>query len=145
MARDSHAEIRTADGRPPRVAIVDANRAGAMVTTVLLEAFGCWPMPVGTGEAALAMIRRDSHIDLAVVDLGLPDMDSIVVVQLIQALGRGLPILGLTGKRSDFASTRNRAAGLNAILMKPYSPGELYNATLSALRRKVGTAVMFHQ
>ena len=144
MAQDGHTEIRTADGRPPRVAIVDSNRSGAMVTTVLLEAFGCWPLPVATAEAGLALIRRDSLIDLAVVDLALPDMDSIVVVQLIKALGRNLPVLGLAGKRSDLAATRNRVAGLNAILLKPYSPGEFYNAIVSALR-KVGTAAMFRQ
>jgi CheY-like chemotaxis protein len=144
MASEMHAELRTADGRPPRVAIVDGNRAGAMVTTVLLEAFGCWPLPVATAEAALALIRRDSHIDLVLVDLALPDMDGIVMVQLIQALGRDLPIVGLAGKRSELAATRNRAAGLNGILVKPYSPGELYNALVSALRR-VGTAAMFHQ
>ena len=144
MPSETHVELKTADGRPPRVAIVDGNRAGAMVTSVLVEAFGCWPLPVATAEAGLALIRRDGYIDLVVVDLALPDMDGIVVVQLIQALGRDLPILGLAGKRSDLAAPRNRAAGLNAILLKPYSPGELYNAIVSALR-KARTAVMFHQ
>jgi CheY-like chemotaxis protein len=144
MASETHAELRTADGRPPRVAIVDGNRAGAMVTTVLVEAFGCWPLPVATAEAALALIRRDSHIDLVVIDLALADMDGIVVAQLIQSLGRDLPILGLAARRSEVVASRNRAAGLNAILVKPYTPGELYNAIVSALR-KVGTAAMFHQ
>src|SRR5947208_14680496 len=137
MASETHAELRTADGRPPRVAIVDGNRAGAMVTTVLIEAFGCWPLPVATAEAALALIRRDSHIDLVVIDLALPDMDGIVVAQLIQALGRDLPILGLAARRSEVVASRNRAAGPHAIPVKPYTPGAPYHATVSALR-KVG-------
>jgi len=81
-------------------------------------------------------------IDIVVIDLALPDMDGIVVAQLIRALGRDFPILGLAGKRSDLVATRRRAAGLNAVLIKPYSPNELYNALVSALG-KVGTAAMF--
>jgi CheY-like chemotaxis protein len=114
-----------------------------MVLTVLVEAFGCWPLPVASAEEALAVIRRDSLIDLVVIDLALPDMDGIVLVQLIRALGRDVPILGLAGKRSDVAATRNRAAGLNAVLVKPFSPNELYDAIVSALG-KVGTTAMFY-
>ena len=143
MALETHAELRTADGRPPRVAIVDGNRAGAMVTTVLIEAFGCRPLPVATAEAALALIRRDSRVDLVVIDLVLPDMDGIVAVQLIRALGRDLPILGLAGHRSEMVATQKRAAGLTGILVKPYSPNEIYSALVSVLG-KVGTAAMFH-
>lgn len=143
MASGTHAELRTADGRPPRIAVVEGNRTSAMVLTVLVEAFGCWPLPVASAEAALALIRQDGLIDLVVIDLALPDMDGIVVVQLIRALGRDLPILGLAGKRSEVATTRNRAAGLNAVLVKPFSPNELYDAIVSALG-KVGTTAMFH-
>jgi CheY-like chemotaxis protein len=143
MASRTHAELRTADGRPPRIAVVDGNRASAMVLTVLVEAFGCWPLPVASAEEALAVVRRDSLIDLVVIDLALPDMDGIVLVQLIRALGRDVPILGLAGKRSDVAATRKRAAGLNAVLVKPFSPNELYDAIVSALG-KVGTTAMFY-
>ena len=143
MASRTHAELRTADGRPPRIAVVDGNRASAMVLTVLVEAFGCWPLPVASAEEALAVVRRDSLIDLVVIDLALPDMDGIVLVQLIRALGRDVPILGLAGKRSDVAATRKRAAGLNAVLAKPFSPNELYDAIVSALG-KVGTTAMFY-
>jgi CheY-like chemotaxis protein len=142
MASETHAELRTADGRPPRIAVVDGNRTSAMVLTVLVEAFGCWPVPVASAEAALALIRRDGPIDLVVVDLTLPDMDGVVVVQLIRALGRDLPILGLAAKRADLAATRKRAAGLNGLLAKPFSPNELYNAMVSALG-KVGTSARF--
>ena len=121
----------------------DGNRASAMVLTVLVEAFGCWPLPVASAEEAFAVVRRDSLIDLVVIDLALPDMDGIVLVQLIRALGRDVPILGLAGKRSDVAATRKRAAGLNAVLVKPFSPNELYDAIVSALG-KVGTTAMFY-
>lgn len=133
MASGTHAELRTAAGRPPRVALVDGNRTSTMLLTVLCEAFGCWPLPVQSAEAALALIRRDDLIDLVLVDLALTDMDAIVVVQLIRTLGRDFPILGLAGNRSDVSRMRSRAAGLTSVLSKPFSPGELYDAMVSAL------------
>jgi CheY-like chemotaxis protein len=142
MARVSHRELRTTGGRPPRVALVDGNRTSAMLLTVLCETFGCWPLPVAGAEAALALIRRDALIDLVLVDLVLPDMDGIVVVQLIRALGRDFPILGLAGKRSDVPPLRSRAAGLTAVLTKPFSPNELYDAMVSALGKAGATALV---
>jgi DNA-binding response OmpR family regulator len=135
MASATHAELRTADGRPPRIALVDGNRTSTMLLTVLCEAFGCWPLPIASAEAALALIRRDGLIDLVVIDLALRDMDAIVVVQLIRALGRNFPILGLAGKRSDVSPMRSRAAGLTSLLRTPFSPSEFYDAVVSALGR----------
>jgi CheY-like chemotaxis protein len=143
MSDSAHAELRTADGRPPRIALVDGNRASAMVLTVLTEAFGCWPLAVTNAEAALALVRRDALIDLVVIDLGLPDMDGVVAAQLIHALGRDLPILGLAPRRSRPRPAKERAAGLSAVLAKPYSPGELYNAMVAALGR-LGKAARFY-
>ncbi len=140
MASGTHAGLRTLDGRPPRVAIVDGNPTSTMLLNVLCEAFGCWPLPVATAEAALALIRRET-LDLVVVDLALPDMDGIVVVQLIRALGRDFPILGLVGKRSQLPPVRTRAAGVNTLLIKPFSPTELYDAIASALG-KAGIAAL---
>src|SRR5579872_6544867 len=116
MTSGTHDGLRTVDGRPPRVALVDGNSTSTMLLTVLCEAFGCWPLPVATAEAALALIRREDPLDLVVIDLALPDMDGIVVVQLIRALGRDFPILGLAGKRSDLSPVRSRAAGLSSVL-----------------------------
>ncbi len=142
MASGTHAELRTADGRPPRIALIDANRTSTMLLTVLCEAFGCWPLPVASAEAALALIRRDALIDLVLCDLALPDMDGIVVVQLIRALGRDFPILGLAANRSEVSPTRSRAAGLTTTLIKPFSPSELYDAMVAALGRAGATALV---
>jgi CheY-like chemotaxis protein len=64
-------------------------------------------------------------------------MDGIVAVQLIRALGsRGtLPIIALTGNPMDIASSRTRIAGFSSILVKPYSPRELFAAMQAALLR----------
>ena len=125
-----------ADGRRPRVAVVGGTPASAMVARTLVEHFGCAPLAAPTGEAALALIRRDDRIDLVVLDLAVPDMDGIVTVQLIRALGwRGaMPIIAIGGD-AEMTSKRGRAAGFAGAVRKPYSPRELYGAMHTALTR----------
>jgi len=125
--------LTTADGRPPRVAIVDGNAASAMVSVALVRQFGGLPVIATNGEAALSLLRRDGGIDLVILDLGLSDREGLVLAQLIRTLGeRGaMPILGLAaGPRLP-----GRAAGFSASLKKPYSPRELYAVMRDALGR----------
>jgi CheY-like chemotaxis protein len=126
-----------ADGRRPRVAIVGGTPSSALVATVLCQQFGCTSVVTPTGESVLALLRRDTPIDLIVLDLSMPDMDGIVAVQLIRAMGaRGsAPIVVLTGDRAEMATNRARAAGFSGAVMKPYSPRELYAAMQAALAR----------
>lgn len=132
------------DGRRLSVAIVGGTPAGTKVAAVLLERFGCVPVSAPTGEAILALLRREAPVDLVAIDLSVPDMDGIVAVQLIRALGaRGeLPVIALTEDRALLTQTRARAAGFAAIVMKPYSPRELYEAIATAVarRRRIPTA-----
>jgi len=133
----------TADGRRPRVAVVDGNTTSAMVTLMLAEQFGCAGVGAPTGEAALALLRQGDRIDLVVLDLAIPDMDGIVAAQLIRTLGaRGaVPIVALTDARERVATTRGRAVGFAASLLKPYSPRELFQAMSTALARRPAEAL----
>ena len=117
--------------------------SGAMVAAVLCEQFGCSAISAPTGESVLALLRRDTPLDMVVIDLSVSDMDGIVAVQLIRALGaRGtLPVVALTSDRAEIASTRARAAGFAGAVVKPYSPRELYSAMQTALARASAGAV----
>ncbi len=129
------AHLTTSDGRRPRVAIVGGTPSSAMVANVLCQQFGCSTVSTPTGEAVLALLRRDTPVDMVVIDLSVADMDGIVAVQLIRAMGaRGtLPVIALAAARADIAGTRARAAGFSGAVVKPYSPRELYAAMQSAL------------
>jgi CheY-like chemotaxis protein len=127
--------LTTTAGERPRVAIVGGTPSGIMVATVLIEQFGCSSLNAPTGEAVLSLLRTDEEIDLVVIDLSVADMDGIVAVQLIRALGaRGaLPVVALTSDQADITAPRARAAGFAGAVAKPYSPRELYAAMRSAL------------
>ena len=129
--------LTTADGRRPRVALVGGTPSSTMVAAVLCEQFGCSAINAPTGESVLALLRRDTPLDMVVIDLSVSDMDGIVAVQLIRALGtRGaLPVVALTGDRAEIAGARARAAGFAGVVVKPYSPRELHSAMQAALAR----------
>jgi two-component system chemotaxis response regulator CheY len=137
-----NAGLTTADGRRPRVAIVGGNPSAALVATVLCQQFGCTTVITPTGESVLGLLRRDTPIDLVVIDLSITDMDGIVAVQLIRALGaRGaMPVVALTNDRSEIAGSRARAAGFSGAVVKPYSPRELHAAMQTALARAAASA-----
>jgi CheY-like chemotaxis protein len=128
--------LQAPEGRRPRIAVVDGNAHRALVTSMLVEQFGGAPVPLASGEAALSLLRREP-VDLVVMDLSVPDMDGVVAVQLIRALGeRGsVPIIALVGNRWDGGTRRARSAGISGTLLKPYSPRELYGAMRAALAR----------
>jgi CheY-like chemotaxis protein len=133
----SAAYLTTPEGRRPRVAVVDGNAMTAAITALLVEQFGCAAFNAPTGEAALALLRREEPIDLVLIDLAMTDMDGIVTSQLIRALGpRGdIPIVPFAAERSEVTGPRGRAAGFAGCVLKPYSPRELHAAMHFALAK----------
>lgn len=113
-----------------------------MVATVLCDQFGCMPVATKSGEAILALLRRDIPVDLVLLDLAVPDMDAIVAVQLIRSLGeRGtIPVVALASERIEVSGVRAKAAGFAGTLIKPYSPRELYGVLHDALLRALPVA-----
>src|SRR5262245_30765991 len=87
-----------------------------------------------TGGGALQSLSANEY-DLAVLDLGLPDMDGFEVCRRWRAQGGRTPILMLTAR----AELGDRIAGLDAgaddYLSKPFAVEELL-ARLRALARR---------
>jgi CheY-like chemotaxis protein len=135
--------ITTADGAPPKIAIVGGSASAAMVASMLCGQFGCTPLVTPTGEAVLGLLRSETRVDLVLIDLSVPDMEGIVAVQLIRAMGaRGaLPVVALVADKTEVSSNRARAAGFSAAVVKPYSPRELFGAIEHALARAAQRAM----
>jgi CheY-like chemotaxis protein len=136
-------QLATAQGTPPKVAIVGGSESSAMVAEMLCRQFGCKAIAAPTGEAVLGLLRTDTRVDLVLIDLSVSDMDGIVVVQLIRAMGnRGtLPVVAMVADKTALASNRARGAGLAGVVVKPYSPRELFTAMRAALARAAQRAL----
>jgi two-component system response regulator QseB len=89
------------------------------------------------GTQALRLLDATAF-DLAIIDIGLPDISGIDVVRHLRRAGSRLPVLILTARDS----TDDRVAGLDAgaddYLVKPFEFSELLARLRALLRRSHG-------
>jgi two-component system KDP operon response regulator KdpE len=88
-----------------------------------------------TGEAALALAAR-MHPDLVVLDLGLPGMDGVEVIQGLRGWSR-VPIIVLSVREQERDKVAALDAGADDYITKPFGMDELLARMRAALRRTV--------
>ncbi|MDD2924523.1 response regulator transcription factor [Rhodoferax sp.] len=78
---------------------------------------------------------REYPFDLAIVDLGLPRINGLTVVQTLRAEGATLPILILTARGSWQDKVKGLETGADDYLVKPFEYPELAARVKALLRR----------
>lgn len=68
---------------------------------------------------AVSAVKAD-HVDLAVMDVGLPDMDGREAVKLMRRNGFRSPVIMLTGHDSEADTILGLEAGANDYVTKPF-------------------------
>lgn len=101
-----------------------------------LEADGYRVDQAADGEDGLFQ-AREYPLDLAIVDLGLPKVNGLTVVQTLRAEGRTLPILILTARASWQDKVRGLETGADDYLVKPFEYPELAARVKALLRRSL--------
>lgn len=91
------------------------------------------------GEAA--WFRGDvEDYDLVVLDLGLPKLDGLSVLQRWRASGRNFPVLILSARGNWTEKVDGIEAGADDYLAKPFEMGELIARVRALVRRAAGSA-----
>ncbi|MFT4862889.1 MAG: two-component system response regulator PhoP [Pseudohongiellaceae bacterium] len=89
------------------------------------------------GKAGL-YFATEFNYDAAIIDLGLPEIDGITLIQTIRSIGKSFPILILTA-RGDW---QDKVAGLDAgaddYVVKPFQLEEIVARLNALLRRAAG-------
>lgn len=99
-----------------------------------LEADGYRVDMAADGEDGLFQ-AREYPLDLAIVDLGLPKVNGLTVVQTLRAEGKTLPILILTARGSWQDKVKGLETGADDYLVKPFEYPELAARIKALLRR----------
>jgi signal transduction histidine kinase len=121
-----------ADGGPLRVLLVDDNEDAVATVAALLERLGHTVRTAFTAGQALAA-AREFRPEVAILDIGLPDMDGYGLAAILRRTGApALRLVALTGYGQKADVQRAHAAGFDLHLTKP--------AGLEDLRRAVGMA-----
>jgi two-component system OmpR family response regulator len=91
------------------------------------------------GEDALAFATTTSY-DAAIMDVMLPKLDGLSVVQRLRSKGNRLPVLILSAKASVDDRVRGLQAGGDDYLTKPFAFSELLARVQALIRRATHTA-----
>ena len=103
-----------------------------------LKRAGYEAIEAGTGEEALAQLRRNPDIKVALLDIMLPDdMDGFEVCRRIRASNSKIGIIMLTARTQEMDKVTGLMTGADDYVTKPFSPAEL-TARVDALYRRTG-------
>ncbi|MGH1417302.1 MAG: sigma-54-dependent transcriptional regulator [Hyphomicrobiaceae bacterium] len=119
-----------------RVLIVDDDPAQRRILEETIKRLGFETKTVGSGEQAVSLLESDSHsgISLVLLDLVMPDMDGMAVLERIQSKPGMPPIIVQTAHGSIDAAINAMRAGAVDFVMKPASPERLEVSIRSALK-----------
>jgi DNA-binding response OmpR family regulator len=92
---------------------------------------------VATAEAAGAAIDqvKADRVDLAIMDVGLPDMDGREAVKTMRRNGFRSPVIMLTAQGSDVDTVMGLEAGANDYVVKPFKFAVLLARIRAQLRQ----------
>ena len=124
-ARENGAGAR-AGRRGKRILVVDDNRDGAELLEEVFRALGHTTRLAYDGESALQG-ARDFAPEMAILDIGLPDMDGYELARRVRALPglEDVRLVAVTGFGQDADRSRAREAGFDGHLVKPVEIDDL--------------------
>ena len=120
------------------ILLVEDDHSIAQALQLALHKQGYSVNTVGTGKAALLAIETEPP-DLAIFDLGLPDMDGLAVLRQVRSRNVDLPVLLLTARASLDDKVAGLDSGADDYLAKPFEMSELF-ARLRVMERRLTTA-----
>ena len=123
----------SAQGPALQVLVVDDNVDAATTTALVLEQFGHAVRVAHSAAAALDEVRRQPPA-VAILDIGLPDMDGYALAAAIRRTGATARLVALTGYGQKSDVERAADAGFDLHLTKPASLEDLERAVSGDVR-----------
>ena len=120
-----------------RILLVEDEQALARHLTRLLQAEGFTVVHAATQRAAVACLE-ETPLDLALVDISLPDGNGFAVCTAIKQ-AQAIPVLFLTASADEDSVVTGLCLGGDDYITKPFRPQELL-ARITAALRKSGRA-----
>ena len=126
--------------RPPRILIIDDDRDLITLLATLLKRINVESVAARDGIEGLGVLKSSQRPDMIILDLMLPDMDGLEVLQRIRAQPElsNVPvvILSATGDPDTIRFSLDR--GADEYITKPYTPDELLTRVKMLLQSRHG-------
>ncbi|MFZ5644248.1 MAG: response regulator [Bacillota bacterium] len=119
-----------------RILVVDDEAQLLKLLRVTLTSHGFEVAEAETGQEALCQVRNYKP-DIIILDLGLPDMDGLDVINSLREWTK-TPIIILSAREQENDKIIALDAGADDYLTKPFGMGELLARIRAALRHMAG-------
>jgi two-component system KDP operon response regulator KdpE len=115
------------------VLLVEDDEATRDALTALLAHEGYLVLPAASGREALRVLAAPlAPVDVALLDIRLPDISGIDVCAHLRALATGIPVVACSGEAASAEVARLLDLGVRRYFAKPIAAAELL-ATLDAI------------
>jgi len=102
-----------------------------------LKRAGYEVIEAGEGMEALDKLQENPDIEVAILDIMLPDIDGFEVCRRLRAANKKIGIIMLTARTQEMDKVTGLMTGADDYVTKPFSPAEL-TARVDALFRRIG-------
>ncbi len=104
----------------PKILVIDDEERIRGLLATILQRKGYAVLLAESGQNGLDLFRRERP-DLLVLDLKLPEMDGITVLQDIRSIDAKTPVVILTGAGTEKTESQARELGVAAFIEKEFS------------------------
>ncbi|WP_439240269.1 response regulator transcription factor [Lonepinella sp. BR2474] len=127
-----------------KVLIIDDDIQICELLTDALEEYGYIAHAVQNGQDALNLLRNSPDFSLIFLDLILPDINGLVLLQELKNI-TSAPIIMLSGLSSESDIVVGLEIGADDYITKPFYPREVIARAKAAIRRSQPTQNHSHQ
>ena len=116
-----------------RILVVEDDSAVRLVSTTVLIRFGYRADAAEDGATGWKALQARRY-DLLITDNNMPKLSGIDLVKMLRAQDMTLPVIMATGVAPTRELDRNPQLNIAAILLKPFTTGELLETVRKTLR-----------
>lgn len=119
----------------PQILVVDDDSVIRLACEKTLDSLGYSIDTAANGKSGLAMIKSKNY-DLVLLDLMMPEMNGIEVLEEIRAYDTNIVVIIITGFATIESAVETLRKGVYDYIPKPFTPDELRNIVRKGLERR---------
>ena len=109
------------------ILVVEDDRDSRTALCLILEALGYQYISASSGKEALSLVAQNSAIDLALVDIMMPEMYGYQVLAELRKIPalENIPVVMVTAKDADAEVLEGYKYGADYYITKPYTAKQI--------------------